>query len=307
MRRIATADELFDILSSIKGGVKVTIGYVTGANLNIPKVKKVNPATNRMKGYHDYEALGQMLGQEGEVGGVIKLTSYSLNWSTPESFNKAYGRYKTGFDGIRQEFGLEPTKSKDSYTTVQQFGDKGVNVYSGNNDAIKDHSYTRQNIYGAKIKSIYYLIDVDGRIIKPMDKSELGELLSPYKPSVSGVGELRKMGGDDERVKEYIDRHATLKFQGQTFETSKILYIVATANGEPLLWVNERLQRSARDMEYALNDVIVMPADFMRVAKERYQKDLQIMNESNNMKLTMSDIEYIVEEATKRIVNSTIY
>lgn len=51
----------------------------------------------------------------------------------------------------------------------------------------------------------------------------------------------------------------------------------------------------------------IATADFMRVAKERYQKDLQSMNESNNMKLTMSDIEYIVEEATKRIVNSTIY
>ena len=38
MRRIATADELFDILSSIKGGVKTTIGYVTGANLNLPEI-----------------------------------------------------------------------------------------------------------------------------------------------------------------------------------------------------------------------------------------------------------------------------
>jgi chromosomal replication initiation ATPase DnaA len=110
------------------------------------------------------------------------------------------------------------------------------------------------------------------------------------------------MGADDARIKDYIDRHAALNFQGQTFETSKILYIVATANGEPLLWVNERLQRSARDMEYALNDVQVVPAYFMAIAKERYQKDLQNIVESANMKLTMADIQYIVEEATKRLM-----
>ena len=110
------------------------------------------------------------------------------------------------------------------------------------------------------------------------------------------------MGADDAQIQDYIDRHAALNFQGQTFETSKILYIVATANGEPLLWVNERLQRSARDMEYALNDVTVVPADFMRVAKERYQKDIQDIVESNNMKLTREDIQYIVEEATRRLM-----
>ena len=61
----------------MKGGCFATIGYVTGANLAIPQVKRKNPETGRMKGYDDYETFGKQLGYNGEVGGVIKLTSYT--------------------------------------------------------------------------------------------------------------------------------------------------------------------------------------------------------------------------------------
>ena len=301
MRRIATADELFDILSSIKGGVKATIGYVTGAGLNLPEVKMRNPETNRMKGYHDYETFGREIGEEGEVGGVVKLTSYTLNWATPDSFNKAYGKYKTDFDILRQNFGLEPTQTREKNMSTQQYGDKGVTVYSGKNDDIRDHSYTRQNVHGALIKSVYYLINMEGKIVREMDKSELTNYFGPKRP-VSGVAELQKMGTDEARIKEFISQHDMLKFRAQTFESKHILYIVATANGEPLLWVNEKLEHDVRDMKKVLNGVQVVPAEFMRIAKDRYQKDLQTITESANIKLTQADIQYIVEEATRRLM-----
>ncbi len=301
MRRIATADELFDILSSIKGGVKATIGYVTGAGLNMPETKMINPETNRMKGYHDYETFGKAIGEEGEVGGVVKLTSYTLNWSTPETFNRAYGKYKTDFDALRQNFGLEPTQTREKHMSKQEYGDKGVMTYSGNNDDIRDHSYTRQNVYGALIKSAYYLIDMEGHIVKPIDKSQLTDFLGP-KRSISGVSELQKMGTDEARIKDFISQHDMLKFRAQTFESKHILYIVATANGEPLLWVNEKLEHDVRDMKKVLNGVKVIPAEFMRIAKDRYSKDLQTIAESANIKLTQADIQYIVEEATRRLL-----
>ena len=302
MRKIATADELFDILSSIKGGVKVTIGYVTGANLKMPEVKMKNPKTNRTMGFHDYETFGKAIGEAGEVGGVVKLTSYSLNWQTPESYKKGYIKYKAGFDALRQEFGIDASQKRGGYAKHQDFGDKGVSVYGGDNDEIKDHSYTKQNVYGAKINSVYYLVDMEGHIIREMDKSELSEFLNTKKPDISGVSSLREMGADDARIQEYIRREAELKFRTQFFETSHILYIVATANGEKILWVNEKLEHAVRNVKKVLNGVNVIPAEFMRIAKDRYSKEIQ---ESNTMKLNLNDIRYIVEEVTKRIVNET--
>lgn len=305
MRRVATADELFDILSSIKGGVKTTIGYVTGANLNLPEIKMKNPATNRMKGFHDYETFGRAIGEDGEVGGIVKLTSYSLNWQTPDSYKKGYVKYKQGFDALRDEFGIEPTERRGGYTKKQEFGDKGVTVYGGENDEISDHSYTRQNIYGAKIVSTYYLVDMEGHIVREMDKSELVDFLNTKRPEVSGVKALRDMGADDARIQDYIRREAELKFKSQVFETSHILYIVATANGEPLLWVNERLEHAVRKIDKVLNGVDVIPAEFTRIAKERYSKEIQDIQESVNMRLNANDIRYIVEETTRRILRET--
>ena len=39
MRRVASSEEFFDILDRIGNGKFVTIGYVTGANLNVPTIK----------------------------------------------------------------------------------------------------------------------------------------------------------------------------------------------------------------------------------------------------------------------------
>ena len=48
MRVIKTSEEYFDILDQIKGGAIITIGYVTGANLDVPKIKKKNPAFKKL-------------------------------------------------------------------------------------------------------------------------------------------------------------------------------------------------------------------------------------------------------------------
>ena len=49
MRRVASSSEFFDILDKIGNGKFVTIGYVTGANLDVPTLSRRNPAANRMK------------------------------------------------------------------------------------------------------------------------------------------------------------------------------------------------------------------------------------------------------------------
>lgn len=270
-RRIASASEFFDILSSMKGGAFATIGYVTGANLAIPQVKRKNPETGRMKGYDDYETFGKSLGQEGEVGGVIKLTSYTLNWSTPESLGKAYNKYKTDANNIRSEFGIDPIQDRESYKSTQAYGDNGVSTYSGNNQDLSTHSYTAQNIHGARIKGMYYLIDTNGKIIRDATKDELKNYFKNAS-EVSGVSTLRKMGVEEERIKEYIDRIKALGMSYKNFEASSILYMVASVNGEKIVYINENLIQNVRGIN-------IEPAEFTKIAKERYNIDFATIQE----------------------------
>ena len=285
-RRIATANEFFDILSSMKGGCFATIGYVTGANLNLPKVKRKNPQTGRMVGYDDYETFGKELGQDGEIGGIVKLTSYTLNWSNPKNIANAYQKYKDNLNTIRSEYGLKPTQARESYKSTQSYGNNGISTYTGGNDDLKLHSYTAQNTHNARIKSFYYLIDTEGMVMREVNKDEL---LSYFKKKneLSGVKELRDMGETEERIQEYIDKVKNLKMSYQTFESSSILYMVATVNGEKIVYINENLSQCVKGVN-------IIPAEFTKIAKERYKIDYSALQEAieeynNNMLLTESE------------------
>ena len=271
-RRIANASEFFDILSSMKGGCFATIGYVTGANLAIPQVKRKNPETNRMKNYDDYETFGKSLGHDGEVGGVIKLTSYTLNWSTPESLGKAYKKYKDDANAIRSEFGIDPIQDRESYKSTQAYGENGVSTYTGSNDELSLHSYTAQNIHNARIKGSYYLIGTDGKVMREVNKDELVSFFKK-KSEMSGVSALRKMGATEERIKEYVDKINALGMSYKNFEASSILYMVATVNGEKIVYINENLTQSVRGIN-------IIPAEFTKIAKERYQIDFATLQEA---------------------------
>lgn len=289
-RTIKSANEFFDILSSMRGGCFATIGYVTGANLAMPQTKRKNPETGRMKGYDDYEAFGKALGHDGEVGGVIKLTSYTLNWSNPENIGKAYNKYKNDANNIRAEFGLEPIKDKGGYKSTQAYGDKGVSTYSGNNKELELHSYTSQNTHNARIKSMYYLIDTEGMVMREVDKSELVSYIKK-KSGISGVTDLKRMGATEERIKEYIDRIKALGMSYTTFESSSILYMVATVNGEKIVYINDNLTQSVRGIN-------IVPAEFTKIAKDRYRKDFATIQEAieeytNKQLLKESGIESI--------------
>ena len=45
VRKVKSSNEFIDILDRIGNGKFVSIGYVTGANLAVPTVKKKNPLT----------------------------------------------------------------------------------------------------------------------------------------------------------------------------------------------------------------------------------------------------------------------
>lgn len=280
MRVIKTSEEYFDILDQIKGGAIITIGYVTGADLDVPKIKKKNPATNRMKGYDDYSVF-QNEG-ENEIGALVKITSYNFNYRNRRSIHDHYHyEYKPAVNNIRQEFGMEPMKDSNGYKEVMNYGENGTESYSGKNEKLFGNTYNPQNMFKPlHISSTTYVVNNEGHIVRALPNDQILPYLK--KKDIAGISALRKMGADEERIKQFIEKINDLKFKYANFESHSILYIVGTINGEKMIYLNDKLQR-------CVNDIDINPQDFLEIAKERYQKDLAqiqeaIINQQNMLK-----------------------
>lgn len=269
MRRVATSNEFFDILDKIGNGKFVTIGYVTGANLDVPMVKRKNPETNRMKGYPDYSVFG---GEgEGEIGALVQITSYNMQYLNRQTVNDKYVEYKKAANVIKGNFGLDPIKDREGYKTGTSWSPNGPELYNGKNDELKSHSYNPQNMFNVKPKSVVYAVDTEGHIMKELSKEQIKPYLKA-KREIDGVAALRKMGAEEERIQDYIRQMNGLKFKYKNFESNSILWIAATINGEKIVYINDNLQR-------AVNEINIRPEDFRAIARERYQIDLASLHE----------------------------
>lgn len=282
MRRIATPNEFFDILDQIKGGQWVTIGAVVGANLNgYPSVKRKNPLTNRMKGYPDHEAFGV----PEEISALVKISSYNMQFSNRDRVSQRYGEWKQAVNSIRRDYGAPEIQDKSGYKGLNDYG-KGIEGYNGNKESLKGHSYAPQNIFNVKPKSIVYAINQEGHIIQALKPEQVKPYIKQYKEynsdatsyRDSGANALMKMGVEEEKIKEYLQKIADLKFSYMNFEANSILWIAASVNGEKIVYINNNLSR-------AVDDININPQDFIAIAKERYQKDLNSLHEMRMNKL----------------------
>lgn len=300
MRRIATSNEFFDILDRIGNGKFVTIGYVTGANLNVPTVKKKNPLTNRMKGYPDYSVFTDE--GDGEIGALVKITSYNMRYLNRQTVGKKYGEYKNSANAIRTNFGIDPIADRESYKQETTWSPNGPELYNGKNSDLQSHSYNPQNLYGVKPKGIVYAVDTDGHIMKELSQEQIKPYLKA-KREVDGVAALRKMGAEEERINDYISQIQNLKFSYKNFESNSILWIAATINGEKIVYINDNLAR-------AVDGIDIRPEDFRAIARKRYQIDLTNLQEVTRktmnkqiIRLTESDLHRLIKESVKNYLN----
>lgn len=297
MRVVKSSNEFFDILDKMGNGKYVTIGYVTGANLNVPTIKRKNPLTNRMKGYPDFSVFS---GEgEGEIGALVKITSYNMRYLNRSTVGKKYGEYKDAANTIRGEYGLDPIANKESYKQGTEWSPNGPELYKGQNTDLQSHSYNPQNIHGVTPKSVVYAVDKEGHIMKELSPEQVKPYLKD-KREIEGVAALKKMGVEEERIKEYIERIKGLKFRYINFESSSILWIAATINGEKIVYINDNLQR-------AVDGINIRPEDFRAIARERYKIDLASLRENKTMKkklvrLTESELMGIINESVVNIL-----
>lgn len=265
-RKVESPNQVFDILDQIGKNSFVCLGYVTGANLDLPKVKRVNPETNRMKSYDDYETFGANVGSEEKIGALVKITSYNFRYYNTNDFKSMYGKYKNDFNNVRGEFGLPPVGDKENgYKQTADFGN-GVDLYSGGDEKKQGNFYIGANTHGAHVKGIVYAVNEQGNIIQELTDEQVKPYLKEKGEEVPGANALRKMGADEERVKSYIEKVKALKFNYKQFEGNSILWVAATVNGQKIIYINSNLSK-------AVNGIDINREDFVAKAIERYQVD----------------------------------
>ena len=94
-----------------------------------------------------------------------------------------------------------------------------------------------------------------------------------------------------------------LKFSYRNFEADSILWMVATINGEKIIYINDNLNR-------VVDDININKDDFIKVAKERYKKDLMNIQETLNkmnsnkkiIRLTEDDLKNVIKESVNKIL-----
>lgn len=267
-RTLVQANNLYDVITSMSKGGYASFGYVMGANLNLPVIKKKNPATNRMKSYVDNETLGNKLNYPADkIGGIVKFTRYLVHWDTPESIGKKYGAYKTGFNNICDEYGCSDAKIKDKeYKTKEKinYGENGLEHYAGNDEEKRGHDYSSQNLHGAQIKSTYLLVDVDGNIVREVNRKEIQDYIKPKSEYGYGtekiVKALKEIGAEEVKIKEVIDKVNALNMRYHTFLLHSILYIVgATKNSDgtlkKIIFLNDALKDMFGDVKINANQL----------------------------------------------------
>jgi len=267
-RKVKTPEEVFEILNQLKENKWVCVGYVTEANLNLPKIQRKNPATNRMKGYEDYETFGGEIGHEGEIGALIKITSYNYRYYGVENFDKQYGKFKNAANKIRPRYGLEPIKDKDNdYHQKINYG-KGVKAYGGENEDKKGNFYLPFNSVGANVKSVVYIVDTDGNIEENgLTEEQAKKYILVNKREIDGVSALRKMNVEEEKIQEYIKEIQALKFSYKQVIGNQILWIVGATKEQKIIYINDQLSK-------CINDININKEDFINKARERYAKEI---------------------------------
>jgi len=261
-RTVVGEESFYDLLSGLKQGNRVTFGYVSTAKIVVPKGKRLNPTTNRMNQFDDYETLGKNLGvEDSKVTNVIKLTIYNLPWQTQEDVDSKYNAWKKTRDELGSKLGVEFGKARYGIGK-NNFNEKGgIAQYNGDNNDLSTHTYTNLNMANVKpISTTYYLV-LDNGNIQPIDINKLE--LQPYKPSTSAVDKLRAAGASEEELAPLLN------MQYQRFEHSHVLFISATPDdGIPTLLINNKLSDKIEGVSGANIESIV------NIAKERYSKFL---------------------------------
>lgn len=280
-------NDFFDMISTMKGGARASFGYVSVANLNLPQIKKLNPATNRMKNFDDWRSFSDQLGEENEISGVIKFGMYTLNWRSPESMTKHYNKNYVGpINALRDKYGVSHIKPKE-YNPIQKT-DYGISIYQGDNDDLKQNSYSPQDLATANTKKEihYYLIGGDGNIIREASVDELKPFFK--QKGVDGIKAFKELVTNGSKTeeemlqmfKEYGEEVAKINFRYHQFTHTSMVYVITSVDGEKKRFFNKHLTDAIKGVKINPQEFIDLAKKFYKVADEQTKtEDLGVFSD----------------------------
>lgn len=255
-RRIASFDEMIEMLSSIKGEQFVTIGYFsnakmykTGRNVDMEKFGKDLENDNKSPYYPGLKKFQSGGAKSVPYNGIVKVTINQFNYMSEDRFNKAYSEYSNKRDEIQKRYGnyIAPEDRKHSgYTTKIDYGKGSIAV--GNTENTRNNVYVRQNGATAKLlRRDYYFVDANGNLYsEAVNYETIREILSKSSSSmIDGEGALRKVTQDKNIIKQYTQEINKLNFSVFQLICDRILFISCTYNGEEIFFVNDKLTNDA--------------------------------------------------------------
>ena len=273
-------ERFIDFLESLPDATIINIAIVQADDLDLPKIKRKNPATNRMKAFRDYSVLN-MSGQES-VAAVAKVSRYNIMYRKQNKLNKEYWDHKAKLSDLNARYGLKPVGDGKGFKGKTGYGSE-TRTYTGKDDDKKGTLYLGINtarVMGPKPYSRYYLLDANGNIIgkdkldkngnptggkEPLGDDVLGEY-PPMPKENSYVSALRRLGNDETIVNRYLEELEALGPMNYRYPSfDHILWCCATpkGGGESCIFVNKRLSRN-------IDGVDINPSSFESIVKGIY-------------------------------------
>lgn len=290
-RRVADINEMIDIMSSIQGGVFVSLCYMnsakigktlSGKDINVDQFGQ-DLDNNRIEGddeiynnLKNYQQGGVSRKNKFPYGGIVKMSTYQFNWQSEDNYGKNFHNYANKRDELLAKYGAEIQKRELKHDEKLNFG-TGISV--GATDNTKHKLYTHQN--GATIrnaKSKYFIVDNDGELKGGVSYEAIKELISKTK-NIDGLSALKKIGATEEQIQEYIRDLKALNFRVLKLMFDSILYIVCSVNGEKIVYINNNLAKEVGSGSYIVN---INPQSFIDMANQLYRQDMTNLQESEN-------------------------
>lgn len=316
MRRIADINEMIDIISSIKGGVFVTLCYISSAKIGKTLSSKnidVNKFGQDLDKYRtkgdgqiyaklkQYQSKGASRSNQFPFGGIVKMTRYQFNWQSENNYRANYNKYADARNKLLAKYGASVIH-KDSHDKKQAYGYGSVSVGSSDNTA--GRLYTHQNGATARnVQTEYYVVDKNGKMIGGVSPNAIEQILSKSE-NINGVSALRKIGASEAQIKQYIKELQKLKFQVLKLMYDRILFIVATVNGEQIAFINDNL---AHMLDNGSQSFPIDPSSFISKARQMFNATKAELKEclqrtKQPIRLSEQALHRIVSEAVKNVI-----
>lgn len=195
---------------------------------------------------------------------IVVVTKYLLNWTSDNSYAKAYSDYDDKLTTLRMRQGVaiqSAGKLGDNKNQRQDLGNQVQMNQTGN--LSKDFNFA--NVKSSK--TTCYVIDEGGHIIGELPEEMFKAMTKNTAPNLVEKDVQEALAGNEEALNAYIEAKKEIMkaFKGRNLLFDRILAIVGSVNGTDYYYINDAVKHEiSKD-----SGVFVSPQDLTDIAKEQ--------------------------------------